>query len=254
MKGSKITIATSISPQRVQQQVSALQTWLNQGFQVISLNAKDEIIQLKEQIHGIELVPVNRDARKYFRKPVVYIIDILRYLQDNGEAIVGILNSDIYFKEKGSFADEIRKISNHSVVLASRTNISSLNDLQGATYNYGFDAFFIDQKLLHLFPESQYCLGIPWWDYWLPLIAIKKGLTLKLMKNKKLYHIEHKVNYSLEVWREMGIEFAEEFIPGKKEELIKMLTSDVDQLDEYLGKFLTNSFLYLLRSQSINIE
>jgi hypothetical protein len=253
MNGSQILVATSISPKRIKQQNAALQTWLDRGFKVISLNTEDEIILLKEQVLGIELITVNRDARQYFRKPLVYIVDILRYLQDNGSTIVGIINSDIYLKEKNYFAEEIKNLSKNSVVLASRKNISSLNDVEGKIYNYGFDAFFIDQKLLHFFPDSQYCLGIPWWDYWLPLIAMKKGLTLKLLKNKKLYHIEHDINYSMEAWRKMGIEFAEEFIPGMREELMRILKSDIYQLDEYLGKFMTNSFLDLLVTKSDNI-
>ncbi len=254
MKGSRMIIATSISPNRVQQQVDALNTWLNHGFNVISLNAKDEILLLEDKVHGIELISVDRDARGYFHKPLVYISDILRYLQIHGSDIVGIVNSDIYLKEGNNFADDVKSISKNSIVLASRTNISSLNDVKGVTYNYGFDAFFIDKKLLHFFPDSQYCLGIPWWDYGLPLIAMKRGLNLKTMKNKKLYHLEHDVNYSLEVWRKMGIEFAEEFIPGMEKELMKMLESDIHHLDENLGKFITVSFLDLLRSQSENIK
>ncbi len=253
MKDSQMMIATSISPNRVQQQIEALNTWLNQGFHVVSLNAEDEITLLEKQVHQIQLISVDRNARDFFHKPLIYISDIIRYLQIQESEIVGIINSDIYLKEKNNFAYTLEKFSKNSVVLISRINISSLSDLNGATYNYGFDAFFIDQQLLHFFPESQYCLGIPWWDYWFPLIAMKKGLNLKLMQNQKLYHLEHNINYDMEIWRKMGIKFAEEFIPGTKTKLITMLLSDINCLDDNLGKFITESFLDILYNYSENI-
>lgn len=250
MKDDKIIIATSIAPRNIQQQMTALETWLDQGFHIVSLNAQDEILILEDQVHDIKLVSVNRDARKIFGKPLVYINDILSYLISNGSDIVGIINSDIYLKERKDFMDYVADISKDSVSTASRINIHSLNDIKGATYTYGFDAFFIDKKLLKFFPESQYCLGIPWWDYWLPWVAMKKGLMLKLIKDKKLYHLEHDINYSLEDWRRVGIEFAEDFIPGIRCKLIDLIQSSTYNLDQKLGKYMTHSFLDLLYSKS----
>lgn len=98
------------------------------------------------------------------------------------------------------------------------------------------------------FPSCDaFCLGIPWWDYWVPLIALQKQLNPKYLQNTVAYHIKHNINYSLKNWREVGIVFADFFIPDMAQKMRSILESgQLEELDEELGPNLTYEFIQMM--------
>ncbi|MEB3212955.1 MAG: hypothetical protein VKL39_16495, partial [Leptolyngbyaceae bacterium] len=148
------------------------------------------------------------------------------------------------------------------VIFASRYDTYAFDYPEKYLYWKGFDFFIFDRKLADFFLKSdilsvfEYCLGAPWWDYWLPCIALKKGFKLKYMKNFDIFHILHKINYDLEDYRKIGINFSNEFIPGYHNVLEKLSLLDKKQLDYELGNVITKTFLRFLmeNSESILLE
>lgn len=76
----------------------------------------------------------------------------------------------------------------------SRTDV----DADGANeqvFPWGFDAFVFDPDLLgpHV-PSSPLALGLPWWDYLLPMVAINNKIPV-MRHDNVLRHIRHEDRY-----------------------------------------------------------
>ncbi len=206
---SDVLIVTTIAPGNIENQRSAINSWRALGFTVVSLNNQEEINQLQPIYKDVDFQVVNRDARVESGKPLVYIDDIFLYLYENGTKICGIVNSDILMKADDDFLSFIREQAENSLIVSSRSEISSPEQLAGKTYIYGLDVFFFDRRFAEHFPPSKFCLGLPWWDYFVPYIALEQGFCLKMIDNHFAYHISHPTNYSKDLWLKMGIYFTQ---------------------------------------------
>ncbi|MEA5499267.1 hypothetical protein [Limnoraphis robusta] len=240
-----IVIATSIAPVGIEKQRAAIQSWLDLGFLVVSVNIQEEIDQLQPYFDDISFHMVKRDAREKYGKPFVYVNDILLYLEEHGSKIVGIVNSDIHLKAGKDFISYVRQETTNSVLFASRLDIDTVESEAGEMYGYGFDMFFFDRKLLKYFPLcDDFCLGIPWWDYWIPCIAIQNDLNPKYLQNTVAYHVKHKINYSIETWRKVGLTFTSfyrsELTPSLQQLLLE---NKLNLLDDKLGLSATYDFI-----------
>lgn len=243
-----IVIATSIAPVGIEKQRAAIETWLELGFTVVSLNIQAEIDKLKPQFPEIIFHRVERDARQQYGKPFVYVNDVLSYLEGCGASIVGIVNSDIHLRTDLNFLSYLKTEAENSMIFASRIDIDSAESETGEMYGYGFDFFFFDRYLLKDFPVyDEFCLGIPWWDYWVPLTALQNNFNTKYLQNTVAYHVKHPINYSVKNWREVGIVFAKIFDRELGHHLQELLdTNRLEELDEELGPNVTYEFIQMV--------
>ena len=56
---------------------------------------------------------------------------------------------------------------------------------------------------------------MPWWDYWFPIITMKKGLNLYHIKDEVIYHRTHDTNYDMEIWKKFGEKLYDDLIIDK---------------------------------------
>jgi glycosyltransferase involved in cell wall biosynthesis len=240
-KSDQITIVTSLAVTKdLTIQKSAINSWIHCGFKVVSMNAQDEMNILKPQFPNIEFILAKRDARGQYGKPYVYIDDILSYFTTQNCRVCGIVNSDIHFF-KGNLSSFMQKQAQNSLVFGSRLDIESFDKISNGKFYNGFDYFFFDRDFIKYYPPREFCIGLPWWDYWLPLIAILAKLPVKKVTNPICYHIIHPTNYSLPTWRELaGV-------------IIKHFSLQAQQNDYYLEK-LSSYILDKIENSSIRIE
>ncbi|MEY3198764.1 MAG: hypothetical protein RJA13_722 [Bacteroidota bacterium] len=206
-----ILIATSIAPRNTDVQVAAINSWVSQGFSIISFNIQEEIEQLKDLFNDVQFVCVSRDARLETGKPLVYLDDIFSYFKTINTDICGIINSDIHLKPTNDFLAMIKKEIDNSIIFSSRVDVDSLEYPMGKMYLHGFDVFFLDKSVLTQIPSSLFCLGAPWWDYFIPMIAQQKSLSLKYLVTPFAYHVKHQINYQAQTWLKFGIYFTKLF-------------------------------------------
>jgi len=204
----QIEIVTSLAPRGFELQKSAINSWIKMGFTVTSINAQDEIDLLKPHFPEVKLVQVNRDARKQYGKPFVYLDDILEYFRQSGNEICGIVNSDIHLISSNDLAAFFAMEAQGGLVFGSRIDIDNLATLEGEMYHLGFDFFFFDRKILDIFPQEQFCIGQPWWDYWLPIVPLGKGLSVKRLMTPVAYHVNHPINWNPKVRTDLGMVMA----------------------------------------------
>jgi glycosyltransferase involved in cell wall biosynthesis/SAM-dependent methyltransferase len=197
----EVLVVTSIAPRNIERQQACINTWQSLGFSVVSLNIQEEINQLQSLFPNVRFHAVWRDARTETERPLVYVEDIFMYLRGNGTKISGIINSDIYLNVDAGFVSFIAKEAIDNMVFGSRMDIDSLEDYQdGVLYDKGFDYFFFDKNLLEHYPPENFCMGMPWWDYWIPLVLLEKGIPIKLLISPIAYHVKHLMNFSEHRW------------------------------------------------------
>ncbi|MBI4184613.1 MAG: hypothetical protein HY521_11520 [Proteobacteria bacterium] len=191
MLASNITIATSLAPKGLEKQRVAVESWRGLGFEVVSLNLPAEIEALRDAFPGIGFASVRRTAEEHFGRPLVYFDDVLRELRKTAGRVVGIVNSDIILRADGGLHDFIRERAEGGFLFGSRVDVDSPDGVAGAVYDRGFDYFFLDKAVTQVYPGSSFCLGMPWWDYWAPLIPALKGAPMRHLASRIAFHVAH---------------------------------------------------------------
>ncbi len=220
----EITIATSIAPMNIELQQDAIATWMKLGFDIISVNSGEEINLIKEHFSGVKFVKADRNALPISGKPYIYFDDILHVLESTGVQICGIVNSDIYLFADENLIDFIGKEARDGFVFGSRIDINSLNSLTGEEYFKGFDYFFFSREIIKAYGQTDFCLGVPWWDYWAPLMPIIKGFPVKQLITPFAYHIQHPIRWSSKYYKYYGIKFLDYLM---RKDILKHMDNDL---------------------------
>lgn len=190
-------LVTSLAPHNILNQQLAVESWLRLGFAVTSLNAASEIEQIKSDFADVEFVAVQRDAMKDCGKPLVYLDDVVAFLKANGSPVCGLINSDIHLRATPAMVGYLIEQARGSMVLSNRTDVDALDQDAGEIYKFGFDAFFFDKSILDMLASTEFCLGQPWWDYWLASRFMKSPqgapcrFPLKLVSFPFAVHVKH---------------------------------------------------------------
>lgn len=196
-----ITIVTSLAPGKdVKNQQMAIDSWIKMGFNVVAVNAVEEIAVLHAYFPNIEFVIAKRDGREEFSKPYIYFDDCLAYFATSNAKICGIVNSDIYFL-KDQFYTFIKKEGENSFIYGSRVDVRSLENLNGKFFAQGFDYFFFDKQVIFQYPASNFLIGLPMWDFWAVLVPLFVAIPVKKVTTPHAYHIIHKTNWDHTTWQ-----------------------------------------------------
>jgi len=217
-----VVIVTSIAPKNQEKQRVAIDSWQALGFSVVSLNIQSEIDQLQPLYQNVLFHAVTRDAHSEAGRPLVYLDDMLLYLRQHGTKIGGIVNSDICLKADSNFRFFIAQESVNSLVFGNRINLPSIDDvyLQSldwidntvGKYEHGFDYFFFDTSIIDLYPTDTFCIGMPWWDYWMPAALFPTNVNLKFLDSRVAYHVVHPTNFSDLAWRKYGMKIGKYYL------------------------------------------
>ncbi len=211
----RTALVTSIAPHNIDNQKLAIESWLRLGFSVVSLNTPSEVESLKPLFPKVEFVAVQRDARADCGKPMVYLNDVLAYLRAHGSPICGLINSDIHLRTTPETVQFLLVEARNSMVIANRTDVSTLADVAGEIYKFGFDAFLFDRAVLETFSATEFCLGQPWWDYWLASRFINSPQSapcrflLKVVAFPFAVHVRHEKHWDQgDNYEKYGLHFA----------------------------------------------
>lgn len=218
-----ITLVTSIAPRNIENQQCAIESWLRLGFRVTSLNIESEIPKLSPLFKDVEFRHVSRDAQAECGRPLVYLEDMFGFLREEGTAISGIINSDIHLHATRETMNFIVEQARGSMVFACRIDVDALGDQAGEVFWEGFDVFIFDKMILDSLAKTRFCLGQPWWDYWLPFSAsYMPGVHLpKILTSPFAVHVKHKVNWSSgNNYQKYGMQCAQHLNPPLYKELL----------------------------------
>jgi len=257
VSSDKFSIATSLAFKDLVNQYKAIDTWLNSGYVVHSFNSKKEIEKLASLYPQVTFHEVTETADAITGKPMVFLKDIFSYFYENHTPFT-LINSDIYLSVTRGLAQRLaleHECNSPSIILASRieienefTQLSVYNPHNAITrlkygrhYFMGFDFFSFNLPALEIITKilkqksgNKYCLGIPWWDHWLPMIALQNTIKLSYLVPSPIFHIYHEAQYSKNLWRDYGGNWCLEF--GLIDELqLSTIKNNAEKLDLYLN-------------------
>ena len=194
-KSTEICLVTSLVPgQRLDIQCEAVQSWSEYDFVIVSLNTQSEIEKLAGEFPNVKFLPQLRDGRIIAGKPVIYVNDILDYLQETKHKMCGIINSDIFLAPGYKIKERIETAVNGTLLISPRTDVSNFTAVNGTLDPYGFDAFFFDREMLTLWDQTQFCLGMPFWDHWFAIMPILNKQRVTKFVSSGIQHIPHSVH------------------------------------------------------------
>jgi hypothetical protein len=214
-----IAVATSIPPTMVREEFGVpinydyqkvcIQSWVDCGFRVLSVNAPEEIPDLIAKYPEVTFIPITRNASAWTGRKNPFVADLLLALIDAAEPALGIINSDLLFEPSAAWAEKLPLAVTESMVVAHRYDTRSL--LKGVLRPFdGIDCFFFDRAIAvkALEDAMPFAMGVPWWDYWLPCVALSNGRKITFVGRPAVLHLVHKQGYSWTMWREFAGFFA----------------------------------------------
>jgi hypothetical protein len=203
-----VLLATSVAPNAdLDRQREALVSWRSQGFQLVSVNSAKEIVALEDGFPETDFIPATNTAEALTGRPLVFVSEILDYLADSSHAIVGLTNADIHLATDPGPLEKVAHIANDSLICGPRFDVENLEDEDGRLDPVGFDYFIFDRSMKRFWHPSRLCLGMPYWDHWLPFAALLSGVPLKILDAPIARHQIHPIN-----WGPETLVFAGEFI------------------------------------------
>ena len=206
-----ISIATSLVPHRdIDLQAAAIATWRALGWSAVSVNTAEEAVHIKAQFPDMVVVIVERTGLKVAGKPLPLIRDLLQIAADQipSASMIGFINSDIFMHAQRSLSGTLISRCASGAVLLPRVDLAKQSDVAAyqptgsETYSIGYDGVFMARATLAAVPDSIFCIGMPFWDYWLPLILMLKGQPIYSLQSPVALHVTHETrwNYSIYVF------------------------------------------------------
>jgi hypothetical protein len=208
----KIVIATSLSPDNIETQKKAMRTWQQAGFEVVSINPIEQIPLLRSHFKNIEFAATFHDEQSKYEKPYAYFDDLLTYFQRREIPLCGIISPDICLTEDG-FYDFVLKEARNTMIYGSIMEAKNEYSRTGKCYDKGFDYFFFDRKLLIHYPKQEFCICLPWWDYWAVLVPLMHKFPVKKLTTPIAIRQKRPNTWDQAKWLSMGTVLANNFHP-----------------------------------------
>ena len=118
---------------------------------------------------------------------------MLNHFRQKDCSICGIINSDICLIPDAGLTSFLCEQARNSLVYGPRFQVKSFSDTQAIIDPLGFDYFIFDRNLISDWGESYFCLGLPSWDHWFPLVSILTGRSVKKVVSQIAFHTRHDV-------------------------------------------------------------
>lgn len=180
-------------------QHEAMSSWASK-FSVYSVNTPEEIDIIRDKYPYINFIE-NEEVYISGKKKLTKLSSILKAARKVNCETVAIVNSDIILN------DRVKKILDNKYIrsgltIATRWEIDE--DKPYYPFVDGYDLFIFNKKYIDLYDNDSYVIGMPWWDYWIPLISITAGIPVYHIKNKVIFHRTHQTNYDHDDWIKFG--------------------------------------------------
>lgn len=241
----RILIGTSIAPGgRIEVQRRAVDSWRDLNFDVASYNHPMEIEQLSDLFPDVTFEPTVRTGQLWSGKPVIFISDILRALKASRRGICGIINSDILITRNDQFVDGVRALAKDGFVYGPRVDVDNIDQLDSQLDLFGADFFFFNPVVIDSIPESHVCIGMPYWDHWLPLMALLAGHPTTKLVCPFARHVRHVTSRD-----DSFFLFADEFV----QQVVAKMTS-LPRSDSGVPFFIPDALAKYRKLKSIAME
>ena len=195
-------IFTTIAPNNLEAQTEAINSW-RKYYEVYSVNSQEEINQLTELYPQVKFIPTEELYYTAGNKTLVKVSGILKAIQNINSKYNAIVNSDIILSSKvdpKSLCN--KKTLEKAMIIGTRYE---LNELPPEPFKAGYDVFIFDIKMVKHLMNDKYVIGLPWWDYWMPIAILKSLYDVYHIKNKAIFHRTHTTNWDQGYYDSFGL-------------------------------------------------
>ena len=201
-----LVVLTSLSPSpaAAERQRTCLATWRKAGLEVVSLNPPEETLHVKG--YGVHVQQVVRTGFATYGRHVVPINEFVSWVDDAKEPAL-LLNADIELRMTRGQVQHLAELAAAGMPMVARVNHDP-GMANARVEPAGFDGFVVSPRHCHLYAESFLSLGQPWWDYWVPWMALKAGEGLLLPREPVAFHLRHQGGWGWPTWTLGAREFA----------------------------------------------
>jgi len=187
-----VALFTSIMPRKLDEQFAALSTWRDLAERIVTVNERREAALLTDLPDWIEQYSFE-DNTPYDR----FYVRLSKLAEAMGSATdcrhVAFCNSDISLAK----AEELERVLDSDgadLIFSSRTD----TDEHGAplsVYTDGWDFFAFRPGHARVISRDDLYIGLPWWDFFVPLAFLKEGLVANRLDGSHVHHIKHAQNW-----------------------------------------------------------
>lgn len=187
---------TTIVPLHIPEQLKTLETWHHaHGCPIYTLNHSREFEVIRGQVPDW-IVPIERRFPQCYGRdylPFTELLATIRDLVNAPEDRVLLVNSDISIEDP----TVLKLIDDPEVDLffASRLDVAA-NGTPKGRYKYGYDVFSLKRSAAQILDMPEFYMGIPWWDYVLPLSAVTEGYRVRRLDLDAFHHVLHPQRWS----------------------------------------------------------
>lgn len=212
---------TSLPPSADARCRAAVASWTAAGFtSIVSVNAAREIALLADRFPEVAFVPGGPAAETLFGRPYAGLPELLAAGAAGGAAVVAIVNADIAVAAGPDFAGRLATAATGGAVVACRVDVAPDGGAAPAYYDVGFDLCAVDARLAERPELAGFFLGLPWWDYALPLAVARAGGMVRFCPAPVCRHAVHDTAWSHRAFLSLGRHFVRRFWPQLELELL----------------------------------
>jgi hypothetical protein len=167
-------------------------SWLAAGHRLVSINGAAEIARLAPEWPAVEFRAAERTAAARYGRPLIYLSDMLREAAAAPTATVGIINADLFLRSAPALDAALAAADANALIYGQRLDVDDLDQPRAPQpYFWGIDYFFCAPALLGGLVDEGFVFGETWWDYWLPLVVVKRGGRLRMTAEPLVAHLRH---------------------------------------------------------------
>jgi hypothetical protein len=211
---------TSLPPGAGDRSRKAVASWAAAGFEaIVSVNTAEEIAALTGLFPEVAFVAAASPAQAAFGRAYAGLPRLLEAGLAAGAPTVAVLNADIVLAARPDFAARLTTAAAGGAVIACRTDRGPDQPGTATYYDVGFDLCAVDARYGRRPELEGFFLGLPWWDYALPLAVARAGGGLRFCPAPLLIHTVHDTAWSHRAFVALGRLFASRFWPQLEFEL-----------------------------------
>lgn len=193
-------------PQKQEYLQACVASWTRCGFEAISLNRQAEVEAVRS-MKLLEVIPVRTDEAWYPHRFGPCFGSIFDLAGDNEP--VAIVNADIYMMGYPDLSKELASICSSGLTVARRTDVPFLGASTGRVSYGGIDLVALVKSSIPKTTTNsnirRFQLGVPWWDYIVPILASLEGPVFRI-EEPFIVHRSHEDRWDMDVWRNVSQE------------------------------------------------
>lgn len=186
-------VITTLSPRRIDRQKKCINTWINHGCEVTAVQESTEADHIASLFPSVSVVPTDKTATRFGKPTFVRVSALLEQCSKQPGLII---NSDI---EMTGGADVVHRHWEAEELMTLKCGVrSDYNQVlkRPKVFKWGIDAFWVTPEIAENIDDIGLAVGIPCWDYWLPMHFHLLGWKISTSWSPALLHENHKQRWS----------------------------------------------------------